>query len=206
MSEQGEKPNRIMVRQQVSNDYVVRIARPITEPDDFDDEFQLLASAGHEDTITLQVITPGGLVDTAHLLCRAIRQTPATVIGYVGPTCASAGTAIILACDAWEVDEMSSFMIHTGSYGAYGKSGEVKAQVEHNHLLIERYIRNTYEGFLTEEEIERMLEGKDFYFEGQELVDRLNAYSAHRDAKLAALQAEYEAALQKELDTQNDQQ
>jgi len=186
------KPNRIMVNQHVSNEYNLRLARPITEVDDFEDEFQLFAGAGERDVIYLDIVTPGGSVDTAHMLCRAIARTAAHTVAYIGPTCASAGTAIALACDEWEIDDMSSFMVHTGSYGYYGMAPHVKANVQHNDKMIERFVRLTYTGFLSEEEILRVLDGREVYFEGEELAQRLMAYSQYREALREAYAAEEE--------------
>jgi ATP-dependent protease ClpP protease subunit len=190
-----ERPNRILVTQHVATEYHVRIARPITEVDDFDDEFQMLAGASDRDLVKFDIVTPGGSMDTAHMLCRAIIQTPAHTVAYIGPTCASAGTAIALACDEWEIDEMSSFMIHTGSYGFVGMAPHVKANVEHIDKMMERFVRSTYAGFLSEEEIERVLDGREMYFEGEELAKRLIAFSQYREALREAI------AHDEELDT-----
>lgn len=184
------KPNRILMTQHVATEFHVRMARPITEVDDFDDEFQMLASAGERDLIHFDIVTPGGSMDTAHMLCRAIHRTAAHTVAYIGPTCASAGTAIALACDEWEIDEMSSFMIHTGSYGYVGMAPHVKANVEHNDKMMDRFVRSTYAGFLTEEEIERVLDGREMYFEGEELAKRLIAFSQYREALREALEQE----------------
>jgi ATP-dependent protease ClpP protease subunit len=192
MSEEmnSNKPNRIMVNQHVASEYHLRLARPITEVDDFEDEFQLFAGAGERDVIKIDIVTPGGSVDTAHMLCRAIARTAAHTIAYIGPTCASAGTAIALACEEWEIDDMSSFMVHTGSYGYYGMAPHVKANVAHNDKMIERYVRLSYTGFLTEEEILKVLDAKEIYFEGEELAQRLSAYSQYREAMREAYAAE----------------
>ena len=176
------KPNRIMVNQQFASEYRLRLARPITEPDDFEEEFQLFAAAGERDVINIEIVSPGGSLDTGHLLCRAIQRTAAYTVAYIGPTCASAATGIALACDEWEIDDMSSFMIHTASYGHVGMAPHIKASVDHNDKMIARWVRNTYTGFLTEEEIVKVLDGKEMYFEGDELAERLGAFSEYREA------------------------
>lgn len=190
-----EKPNRIMVNQYVVNEYNVRLARPITEVDDFEEEFQLLAGAGERDIIHFDIVTPGGSLDTGHMLCRAIDKTAAHTVAYIGPTCASAGTAIALACEEWEIDEMSSFMIHTASYGYVGMAPHVEANVKHSSKMIERFVRSTYTGFLSEEEIERVLDGREMYFEGDELAQRLSSYAQYRDALRQQFAEEDEAEL-----------
>ena len=184
------KPNRILVNQHVVSEYHLRLARPITEVDDFEEEFQLFAGAGERDVIKIDIVTPGGSVDTAHMLCRAIANTAAHTIAYIGPTCASAGTAIALACEEWEVDDMSSFMVHTGSYGYYGMAPHIKANVAHNDKMIERYVRMSYTGFLTEAEILQVLDAREIYIEGEELAQRLSDYAVYRDAMREAAYAE----------------
>lgn len=193
-----EVKNRILVNQHVVNEYRLRLTRPITEIDDFEDEFQLFASAGDRDIIYMDVVTPGGQLDTAHMLCRAIAETPATTIAYIGPTCASAGTAIALACDEWEIDDMSSFMIHTGSYGYVGMAPHIEANVRHNTKMMERFVRNSYTGFLTEEEILSVLKGVELYFEGEELANRLESYAEYRDSIREAYLQESEESVDTE--------
>lgn len=188
-------PIRIMVRQNVSNEYLIRIARPISDPDDFSEELQVLMAAREEDVVKIQLITPGGLVTTAHLIVKAIRECKATTVAWIGPECASAGTAIALACDEWEVDEMSSFMVHTAAYGSYGKTQEIRAHTEHTTSMLERWIRTTYSGFLMPDEIEKLLDGKDYYFEGEELANRLVKFSQLREEAIAAEIEEYQAQI-----------
>ena len=182
--------NRIMVKQSVVNEYTVRLARDITEPDDFHDEFALFAGAGPSDVVKLQICSHGGSMDTCHMITKSMQECEAKVVGWIGPTCASAGGAIALACDEWEVDEMSSLMIHTGSFApGWGKSQDVVAGVLHQDKMIARFVRMTYTGFLNEEELNEVIKGKELYFEGDELVERLQNFSDYRDA---ARQAAYE--------------
>lgn len=187
---QALRPNRILVNQYVVNEYTLRLGRAIEDIDDFEEEFQLFAGAGQNDTIRIDIVTPGGSIDTGHMLCRAIQRTAARTIAYIGPVCASMGTAVALACDEWEIDEMSSFMIHTGTYGYVGMAPHVKAHVDHNDKIIDRFVRNTYAGFLTEEEIVRVLDGREMYFEGEELGQRLMSYAKYRDELREAIDLE----------------
>lgn len=182
------KPNRILVNQFVVNEYTLRIARMITEIDDFDEEFQLFAAATSHDIINIDIVTPGGSFDTGHMLTRAIQACPAKTVAYIGPTCASMGTAIALACDEWIVDEMSSFMIHTATYGHVGMAPHMKAHVDHSDRIIEKFVRNTYTGFLTEEEIVRVLDGREMYFDGEELANRLMDYATYRHEQMQAVE------------------
>lgn len=173
---------RVSVRQHVSNEYMIRLTRDITEPDHFYEEFQCLASAGEHDIIHMDIVSPGGSLDTCVMLRRAMARCQANIIGWIGPTCASAATAIALQCDGWEVDEMSAFMIHTGSFGVPRNTARnVESAAKHSKEQIESFIRLVYTGFLSEEEIDKVLDGKELYFVGEELASRLEAYGKYRD-------------------------
>lgn len=176
-----DRQNRILVKQNVTHEYTMRIAREISEPDDFDDELNVLAMAGPEDFIKLLVVSPGGYLTTCNLLTKALAETQARTMGYIGSSCASAATAVILACDEWEIDEQSSFMIHTASLGVVGKAPEIEVELAHRLRLVRRWVESTYRGFLTEDEIENVIGGRDYYFEGEELAARLMAYSEYRE-------------------------
>lgn len=186
-----EEPNRIMMRENTTRNYVIRICREITEIDDFDDELQVLAGAGPNDTVQLIMNTGGGSLETALILCKALRACEARTSAFIGWTCASAGTAIALACDEWEIDEYSSFMVHTASYGiGYQATPNVYASVQHSDKMVNRFVENTYAGFLTTEEMEVVKAGRDVYFEGEELAQRLGAFADYRYALEEAAHAD----------------
>jgi ATP-dependent protease ClpP protease subunit len=200
-----EKPNRIMMRENVSRDYIIRICREITDIDDFDDELQVLAGAGPKDTVQLILNTPGGSLETALILCKALRACEARTSAFIGWTCASAGTAIALACDEWEIDEYSSFMVHTASYGiGYQATPNVYASVQHSDKMISRFVENTYSGFLTAEELEIVKGGRDVYFEGEELGQRLAAYADYRFAMEEAAYLERQKQIELDEEGQDD--
>lgn len=179
------RPNipRVSVRTQVANEYNIRLARDISCPDDFSEELMCLNSATENDLVRFDIVSGGGRLDTCVMIRRAMSQCPAKIIGWIGPTCASAASAIALQCDAWEIDEMSSFMVHTGSFGPrVGKSPDVVASTLHTAKMLEKFVRSVYTGFLTDKEIEQVLDGKELYFEGEELATRLEAYAEYRDS------------------------
>ena len=176
-----ELQSRVTLVQDVRNTFYIRLARSITEVDDFSEELQALMAAGENDTVHLEIISGGGSLDTCIMIRRALAQCKAKTVAWIGPTCASAATAIALGCDEWEVDDMSSFMVHTGSFApGWGKARDVEAATLHNVRQIERFIRTVYKGFLTEEEMHRVLDGKEMYIDGEELVQRLQTFAQQR--------------------------
>lgn len=181
----GPQPQRVMTRQQVSTEYRIRIAREITEPDDFDEEFLALASAMPDDTVVLQLVTPGGDLTTCDMICDAIRECQALTIGHIGIECASAGSAIALACDQWSITPSSTMMIHELQYRPCGGAvSSVRNNHEHIARINEEFVRRTYTGFLTEQEIEQVLDNKELYFYADDLQERLPKYAEYRQQEM----------------------
>ena len=92
--------------------------------------------------------------------------------------CASAATMIFLCGDSFEVSEHSMFMFHNYSSGVFGKGGEMFDQLKHERKWSERLLREIYEDFLTETEIVSILDNKDIWMSGDEIIERLKAKKA----------------------------
>jgi len=86
----------------------------------------------------------------------------------------SAATMVFLCADKFEVTPHSVFMFHNYSGGTIGKGGEMIDQLQHERKWSERLMREIYSGFLTQEEIKSMLDNKDFWMDGEEVVKRLS--------------------------------
>ena len=85
----------------------------------------------------------------------------------------SAACFICLSCDEIEITEFSNFMIHSISFGAEGKSGEVVAQSSHVDKLTKKLISTVCHTFLTNDEISKVVDGKDFWFTSEEIKRKL---------------------------------
>lgn len=140
-------------------------------------------AAGPDDLIRLWIQSPGGSVAVGHQYIKHMQRCPATIVAVIGMGTASEGTAICLAADDWEVDEMSTFLVHGFSYGTYGHEAQVYNTATFNKKLNERSLRNTYSGFLTEEEIIEALKGVDLLFDGEELLERLQNFKEYRSTQ-----------------------
>ena len=89
--------------------------------------------------------------------------------------CASAGSALFLEnADGYTIHEDSCMMIHSMQCGTgYTDANTIATRAEHNKRINERFIRNTYKDFLTEDEIESVLNSKEIYLEDFEIRKRL---------------------------------
>lgn len=148
------------------------ITEVIQDPHVYNELCYLLISAKPDWTFNLIINTPGGVVDSALMIVDAISNSPATVIGHLTGTVASAGTIISMMCDDLVVAPHISFMIHNYSGGMMGKGHEMKARQKFTDDQLNAAFMSFYSGFLTKKEMTSVLEGADLWMSSQEIEDR----------------------------------
>lgn len=179
-----QKPSQLISKSFVSNEYNLYLHGEISHnADEYLEHFAVYHQAGPEDLIRLWIQSPGGSVSVGHQYIQHMNRCSATIVAVIGMGTASEGTAICLAADDWEVDEMSTFLVHGFSYGTYGHEAQVYNTAAFNKKLNERSLRNTYSGFLNEQEILEALKGVDLLFDGDELMERLQDFKEYRASK-----------------------
>ena len=144
----------------------------IEEPSLYNEICFILQEATKGDIVNIHINTPGGIVDSAFMLANAISNSKAKVIAHLSGTVASAGTIITMACDKVVVSPHLSFMIHNYSGGMHGKGHEMKARQKFTDDHLNAAFKSFYSGFLTEDEMERVLEGTDLWMGTEEVADR----------------------------------
>jgi ATP-dependent protease ClpP protease subunit len=124
------------------------------------------------DYVRLVMNNGGGQLDSMLSIIDAIKRSNATVVAVLSGTVASAATMIALACDEIEVADHTSFMIHSSSGGTTGKHHETKAYMEFSDKNLENIFKDLYKSFLTDDEIAKVLEGKDMWMGKKETLER----------------------------------
>jgi len=176
-----QQPSQIITKTFQNTEYNLYLSGEISHnPDDYMEHFAVYHNAGPQDLVKLWVQSPGGSVAVGSQYIKHMRQCEAPIVAVIGMDVASQATAICLEASGWEVDEMSTFLVHGFSYGAFGHESQVYNQATFNKKLNERWVRNTYTGFLTEQEILDALKGVDLLFDADELFERLQAFDEYR--------------------------
>ena len=161
-----------VVIDQERNIITAYITGPIAEPCYYNELCYLLELASEEITIKIHINTPGGIIDSAFMVVNAIKKSKAKVVGVLTGTVASAGTLISMACDELEVANHLSFMIHNYSGGMAGKGHEMKARQKFTDTHLYDAFTSFYSGFLSHEEMDRVVEGSDLWMGTQEVIER----------------------------------
>ena len=112
---------------------------------------------------------------TAIQFLRVLSETEATIAVSVEGACMSAATLIFLCGDQFEVSSHSMFMFHNYSSGVEGKGGEMYDRIQHEKTWSEKLLRDIYSDFLTEKEIVSILDNKDIWMDGEEVIKRLTS-------------------------------
>ena len=141
--------------------------------DDYIEWFDAIRHASEMDAVKIYINSFGGDLFTAIQFLRVLSDTPATVICSVEGACMSAATMIFLSADHFEVTPHSVFMFHNYSGGTIGKGGEMIDQLQHERKWSERLMKEIYKDFMTNDEIKAMLDNKDIWMDGEEVVKRI---------------------------------
>jgi ATP-dependent protease ClpP protease subunit len=147
----------------------------IGSPDEYIEWFDAIRHASENDAIKIYINSFGGDLFTAIQFLRVLSDTAATVVCSVEGACMSAATMIFLSADHFEVTPHSIFMFHNYSGGTIGKGGEMIDQLQHERKWSERLMKEIYKDFMSAEEIKSMLENKDIWMDGEDVVKRIEA-------------------------------
>lgn len=147
----------------------------IGPPDEYIEWFDAIRHASETDAVKIYINSFGGDLFTAIQFLRVLSDTDATVVCSVEGACMSAATMIFLSADHFEVTPHSIFMFHNYSGGVGGKGGEMIDQLQHERKWSERLMKEIYKDFMSADEVKAMLDNKDIWMDGEEVVERLQS-------------------------------
>ena len=145
----------------------------ITEPANYRELLSILFNANDSDTVSLYINSSGGHYDTALAIVEGLKHTEARVTAVLIGACHSAASIISMYCHDVIVLDNAYSMIHTASFGSSGSTNNVKAQTEFTVKQIEKLLNQTYEGFLSKEELGRIKTGVELWFDAEEIRTRM---------------------------------
>lgn len=172
-SSKGELP--FCVNSTVSNEIIIPIDEVVQEASYYRNVAHAVSSATGDDVVKYRINSPGGRLDGLIALLHATVGTQATVVAEIVGECHSAASILALHCDEILVGPYASMLCHSVRYGYVGKGADVEAHVKHASKTTEKLMRETYTGFLSEEEIEDLLKGRELYLDASEIIERLKA-------------------------------
>lgn len=145
----------------------------IEGPEKYLDLVQTLKTVEEHDTVFIYINSVGGSLYTTIQIINAIQNCNGTVITCLEGEACSAATIIFLAGHKHIINPFGAFMVHKYSHGVEGKGSDVREQVKFTERYFDHIAYALYADLMTPDEIAQMLDGKDFWFSSDEVLERL---------------------------------
>jgi len=162
-------------RVQMVRDFPIFVHESIESPTDVVPIVDTLRQLEEGDNVTMYVSGVGGCVSSVDLLIHEMQSAQARGVS-IHCVCtgllASAFSFIPLYADSFELSEGFHALLHAGSAGMSGTIPEFKASSAFTIKYMESRLRSVYKHFLSEKELDDMLEGKDLWLDASAWIDR----------------------------------
>ena len=167
-----------------SGTYNIYLFGEIESPTQFIGAIEVMRMATENDTIVIHLQTCGGSIDATDTFIQGMRECEAPIVVRASGGVHSAGTLILLEADHFTLSENFSSLIHNGSTGAAGKFSDYKSETAFTAKWFERALRDAYEGFLTEDELDDVMKGVDMWLDADEWMRRAQARNEYAKRKM----------------------
>jgi len=176
------QPKNIFTTEVRGQQHTYYLTGPITEPENYVDLCNILRSSGPQDEILIRINSSGGSVATERMVCNAIEESEANVVGFIEYACMSAATGIFLSCKQHGWAPHIQFMVHCAWWSSYGKTPDIKSHTDFASKQMEEEITAIYSGLLDEDELKSCNDGKEFWFGAKELERRMESFYEYRQS------------------------
>lgn len=174
--QQGEvlcSPYTIMESVNSQVNYNLYLCEDIGHPSMYIDMIQLIQYASEDTTITIHINCTGGRVDTGIAIINAMRASNAHIVTEIIGVAQSMAALIFLSGHEFRVHSHTQLMFHNYSGGNVGKGNEMRASQQAIDTTFSSLSNDICRPFMSEEEVELMLDGKDYWFHYDDIVARL---------------------------------
>lgn len=178
------------------------LVNEIEDIEDYIDFLRAVDSCTINDEIIVHINNYGGVVEVALNIYDCLKCSDANVIISIEGVCASSASMIMLSANGWQVSPHSYVMIHAWSGDIFGKWNEQESQFEFNKTWLKTKFKEIYKNFLNDKEIEDCLGGKDFYFDSEETIKRLNNFrkdEVDKEVSINKIKEKYRKMAEKEI-------
>ena len=164
---------QISSRETVLKTYDVYLDDEIEDPSHYRELISLLMNASETDQINLYINSPGGNLDSATSIITAMQCCQGEVTAYLMGACHSAASIITMYCTQVHVFNSAYMMAHTASFGSVGNTSTIKAHTDFTVSQVEKLLDDAYEGFLTKDELAKVKNGVEVWFDNEQIVTRM---------------------------------
>lgn len=169
-----ERPLGFKVRTNPSFVFSVHVNEEIKDASYYSEVFDMMLEAGEDDSINFFISSPGGDINGLNILLEGIRLTEAHVTAIIVGEAHSAASILALNCHEVVVTDSATMLVHNLRTGYAGKIADLEAYTVFTRKTSSKLIDETYKGFLSDEDLQLVLHGKELWLESAEIQERLN--------------------------------
>lgn len=142
------------------------------------------ADLSENDELEFSITSGGGSMEGLIALLDVVNTTEAEVTAVIKGECHSAASMLAVSCPNIIVSPYASMLVHNASLGAgRAKAYDLKQYVDHSTDFCNTLFRDVYEGFLSEDEIEEVIKGKEMWMGADEISERIQQMMEHKKVK-----------------------
>jgi ATP-dependent protease ClpP protease subunit len=179
----------IRTTEQKMSSHQVFLDEEIGNPSKYRDLINTLYMCGSDDQVNMFINSPGGSLSAAMAIIEGIKGCDGVVRGIITGECHSAASMIMLNCHEIIVTDSAHMMCHTASYGTGGSTHVVQKHVDFSTGHINKILKDTYEGFLTDAEFSDLIKGIEFWFDADAIKARLDTRMKFIEKRVKAQEA-----------------
>lgn len=167
----------------------------IGAPSQYRPLLQCMENMQEGDKLNIFINSGGGRLDASMSIINGMHNTEGDVTVISSGMTASAAGIILLQAPELVITPVSQFMAHNCTFGSYGKTGEIESDVNFRKKYLDKLLNESYYGFLTPDEISEMKKGVDYYFDSDEILERLERRSVIHQIDIEKEKTEAEKAM-----------
>jgi ATP-dependent protease ClpP protease subunit len=179
-------PYTLMRNERILCDYEVYLSGEIGDPEEYAELIHTIRYMQPEESMYIRLNTGGGNSSTMIQIRNAMLECQGTIITSAEGDCMSAGTVLFLSGHGMEVRPHIKFLCHNYSGGNIGKGSELWNTAKFDRKWSVDLMKDVYKYFLTEEELDQLLEDRDFIFTAEEVLERCKVMVEKREAEMEA--------------------
>ena len=177
----GKQTYPTIFAQALGNRFVINITSDFDSSDTYDEIVALLSSATESDEIVWNISSYGGFVNSLQMILGWKAMCPAHQTHVLHSNADSCASVFFLSdADQYIVGDGATMFLHEVQAGVSGTTSNMIRHMEHLKETNETFIKRSYSGFVSEEEMDQILMGVEVFLTSEQIRERLTARQEKR--------------------------
>ena len=177
----GKQTYPTIFAQALGNRFVINITSDFDSSDTYDEVVALLSSATESDEIIWNISSYGGFVNSLSMILGWKAMCPAHQTHVLHSNADSCASVFFLSdADQYIVGDGATMFLHEIQAGVSGTTSNMIRHMEHLKETNENFIKRSYSGFVSEEEMDQILMGVEVFLTAEQIRDRLTSRQEKR--------------------------